>query len=301
MKLLWDQTGERLYETGVSNGVLYKPTGGVYGPGSGTAWNGLTTITESPSGAESTKTYADNIPYLNMISLEEFAGTIEAYTFPDEFLECDGQIVPSAGISIGQQTRKSFGLSYKTLIGNDVDGSDFGYKLHLVYNATCSPSEKAYATMNDSPEAIALSWEFTTIPIPVTTEVNGKIPKPTSILTIDSTKVDATALAALEDMLYGTSGQDARLPMPDEVIALFAGTVTPVTPTVPTFVSATGVITIPSVTGVQYRRGDTNAVVTGTVTIAGGAGASLIIYAVPTGAHNFPPGVDNDWQFTRTA
>lgn len=296
--LLWDQVGQRFYETGVDRGVLYIPVNGVYAPGSGHAWNGLTTVTESPSGAESTKTYADNIPYLNLISIEEFGGTIEAYTYPDEWMQCDGSLVSDGGVQVGQQTRKPFGLSYRTRVGNDTDGSDFGYKLHLVYNALAAPSEKAYATINDSPEAVSLSWTFTTTPIPVTTTIDGLTPKPTSILTIDSTKVDADALAALEAMLYGDSGADARLPSPDEVIALFAGTLTAATPTAPTFVSPD--ITIPTVTGVVYHRGDTNAVVSGTVTIAGASGTTLIIYAVPAAGYHFPSGVDDDWMFTKS-
>lgn len=292
--LVWDQVGERFYETGVDHGVLYIPSNGVYD--TGVAWNGLTTVTESPSGAEPTALYADNIKYLNLISVEEFGGTIEAYTYPEEFAQCDGTALPSDGVAIGQQTRRAFGLCYRTRVGNDEDASDYGYKLHLVYGAVAAPSEKAYATINDTPEAITFSWTFTTTPVGVTGY------KPTALLTIDSTKVDAGSLAALEDALYGTVGSDPRLPLPDEVVEMFEGTVTEVTPTQPSFVSSTGVITIPSVTGVTYRRADTNAVVTGTVTIAGGAGASLIIYARPTsGAYTLDPETDSDWQFTRTA
>ena len=298
MKLLWDQSGQRTYETGVDQGVLYIPANGVYGPGSGKAWNGLTTVTESPDGAEANAIYADNMMYLNLISAENFKATIEAYTYPDEFAQCDGSLQPSPGVSVGQQTRKAFGLSYRTRVGNDVDSADYGYKLHLVYNATTAPSEKAYATINDSPEAITLSWEISTVPIPITQQVNGVTPKPTAILTIDSTKVDATALAALEAALYGDAGADARLPLPDEVITMFAGTVSQVTPTVPSFTSPD--ITIPTVTGVQYRRADTNAVVTGTVTVGTTTGDKLVIYAVPTAGYAFPPNVDDDWQYTRT-
>lgn len=298
-KLLWDQTGERRYETGVDRGVLYVPTNGVYGPGSGVAWNGLTTVTESPSGAEANAIYADNIKYLSLYSAEEFGGTIEAYTYPDEFMECDGSLISGGGVNIGQQSRKAFGLSYRSRVGNDTGGSDYGYKLHLVYSATASPSEKAYATINDSPEAITFSWEFTTIPVAITTEINGVTPKPSAILTIDSTKVDATALAALEDALYGTAGADARLPMPDEVIAMFEGTITEVTPTQPAFASPT--ITIPTVTGVIYKRGDTNATVAaGPVTVGTDPGDTLVIYAVPAPGYVFPEGVDNDWMYTRT-
>jgi hypothetical protein len=221
-KLVWDQTGERLYETGVSQGVLYPiQTGGVYTKG--VAWNGLSSVTESPSGAEASPVYADNIKYLNLMSAEEFGGTIEAYMAPDEFAECDGSVEVAPGVYAGQQSRKVFGLSYKTLLGNDVDSNDYGYKLHLVYGALASPSEKDYSTVNDSPEALSLSWEFSTTPVEVTTEVNGKKLKPVALLTFDSTKVDATKLAALEAILYGSDdgdGTEARLPLPDEVIEL---------------------------------------------------------------------------------
>jgi len=214
--LTWDQVGERFYETGVDHGVLYIPDAtGVYADGF--AWNGLTTVTESPSGAEPSAQYADNIKYLNLISAEEFGATIEAFTYPDEFAECDGTALPSPGVAVGQQGRKMFGLSYRTQVGNDVDGTDHGYKLHLVYGCQAAPSEKAYATINDSPEAIAFSWEVTTTPVPVTDY------KPTSLIVIDSTEVDPTDLASLEALLYGAGAVDAALPMPDEVIALFAG------------------------------------------------------------------------------
>lgn len=194
-KLIWDQTGERLYETGVKNGVLYIPTNGVYDKG--VAWNGLTAVTESPSGAEATALYADDIKYLSLMSTEEFGATVEAYTYPDEFAQCDGSASLAKGVSIGQQPRKTFGLSYKTTVGNDVDGNDYGYKLHLIYGALAAPSEKAYATINDSPEAITFSWEITTTPVNVTGY------KPTASITIDSTKVDVEKLAALEKVLYG--------------------------------------------------------------------------------------------------
>ena len=292
--LTWDQTGERLYETGVDRGVLYTPVGGVYS--SGVAWNGLVSVTESPSGAEATALYADNVKYLNLVSAEEFGATIEAFTYPTEWSQHDGSAMPQTGVSIGQQERKPFGLSYRTRIGNDVSGSDFGYRLHLVYGALAAPSEKAFTTINDSPEAITFSWEVTTTPVPV----SGF--KPTAILTIDSTKVSPANLTTLENALYGTAGTSPRLPLPDEVISMFAGAQTAVTTVAPTFVSTTGVITIPSVTGVQYRRADTNAVVTGTVTIAGGAGANLVIRAVPaSGSYVFTPQSDDDWAFVRTA
>lgn len=293
-KLLWDQVGERRYETGVDQGVLFIPTNGVYDIGY--AWNGLTAVTESPSGAEPNAQYADNQKYLNLLSAEDFNATLEAFTYPDAFAQCDGTATPAPGVSVGQQTRKAFGLSYRTRVGNDVLAADFGYKIHLVYGAQAAPSEKAYTTINDSPEAMPLSWEMST----TSTPVNGL--KPTAILTIDSTKVSPANLAALESAIYGTAGTDPRLPMPDEVIAMFAGSVTVATPVSPTFVPTTGVITIPSTTGVDYRRGDTNAIVpAGALTVAGGAGSSLVIYATPKNTYAFPTTVDDDWMFTRTA
>ena len=217
-KLVWDQTGERYYETGVKQGVLYvQATGGTYPKG--VAWNGLTAVTESPSGAEATALYADDIKYLNLMSAEEFGATIEAYTYPDEFAQCDGSASLAEGVSIGQQARKAFGLCYRTTVGNDVDGNDYGYKLHIIYGALAAPSEKAYATINDSPEAITFSWEVTTTPV----NVAGY--KPTASITIDSTKVDAAKLTALEKILYGSdeeSGSEARLPLPDEIATMFS-------------------------------------------------------------------------------
>lgn len=220
MKLTWDKVGERVYETGVDHGVLYLPNGaGVYN--TGFAWNGLTTITESPSGAEANPQYADNTKYLNLVSAEQFGATIEAFTYPEEFAQCDGSIAPEDGVYLGQQTRRSFGLSYRTRIGNDLDATA-GYKLHLVYNALAAPTEKAHATVNDSPEAMAFSWTLTTTPV----DVPGFDPSAT--LEIDSTKVDSVKLAALETILYGTdavapaTGVAPRLPLPAEVIALFA-------------------------------------------------------------------------------
>lgn len=212
-KLVWDQSGERFYETGVKNGVLYIPTSGVYSKG--VAWNGLTAVTESPSGAEATALYADDIKYLSLMSTEEFGATIEAYTYPEEFAECDGSASLAAGVSIGQQARKTFGLSYKTTIGNDVDGNEHGYKLHLIYGCLAAPSEKAYATINDSPEAITFSWEVTTTPVNVTGH------KPTACITIDSTKAEPTKLAALEAKLYGSDSVEPSLPLPDEIAEMF--------------------------------------------------------------------------------
>ena len=214
-KLTWDQTGDRLYETGVKNGVLYL-LGETGAYDQGVAWNGLTAVTESPSGAEATPLYADDIKYLNLISAEEFGATIEAYTYPDEFAECDGSAALVPGVMLGQQARKTFGLSYRTTLGNDVVGNDYGYKLHLIYGALAAPSEKAYATINDSPEAITFSWEVTTTPV----AVNGF--KPTASVTIDSTKVNAEKLAALEAVLYGSDSEEPRLPLPDEIATLMA-------------------------------------------------------------------------------
>ena len=212
-RLVWDQTGQKTYETGVKQGVLYpQGEGGAYPKGY--AWNGLTGVTESPSGAESNPLYADDIKYLNLISAEEFGATIEAYTYPDEFAECDGSAEIAPGVTIGQQARKTFGMAYKTTFGNDVDGNEHGYKLHLIYGALATPSEKAYATINDSPEAITFSWEVTTTPV----AVEGF--KPTASLTIDSTKVDKDKLTALEDILYGKDSVEARLPLPNEVATL---------------------------------------------------------------------------------
>ena len=211
-KLVWDQTGERLYETGVKYGVLYVQEGAAYPKG--VAWNGLTAVTESPSGAEATALYADDIKYLNLMSAEEFGATIEAYTYPDEFMACDGSASLSDGVYIGQQARKSFGLCYRTTIGNDVVNNDYGYKLHLIYGALASPSEKAYSTINDSPEAITFSWEVSTTPVNVTGH------KPTACLTIDSTKVAPEKLAALEEILYGKEQAEPRLPLPDEVVQI---------------------------------------------------------------------------------
>ena len=227
MKLVWDKTGEHFYETGVKNGVLYPMSeSGTYPKG--VAWNGLTAITESPSGAEATALYADDIKYLNLMSNEEFGATVEAYTYPDEFAECDGSASLTEGVYIGQQARKTFGLCYRTTLGNDAKGNDYGYKLHIIYGAMASPSEKAYSTINDSPDAITFSWELSTTPVAVANF------KPTASLTIDSTKVDPQKLASLEEILYGKDGTggdssvgaaDPRLPLPDEIATIMKGTV----------------------------------------------------------------------------
>lgn len=212
-KLVWGQSGKRLYETGVDHGVLYPiQTGGVYSKG--VAWNGLTAVTESPSGADVNDIYADNMKYLGLVGAEKFGATVEAYTYPDEFAECDGSIELVKGATIGQQNRKVFGMVYRTVIGNDVDGNEHGYKLHLIYGATAAPSEKAYNTINEDPEAITFSWELSTTPVNVTGH------KPTASLTIDSTKADPTKLAELEKILFGDTETEPRLPLPDEIAQL---------------------------------------------------------------------------------
>lgn len=214
-KITWDDTGKRIYETGVKMGVLYpQADGGTYPQG--VAWNGLTAVTESPSGAEPTPLYADDIKYLTLMSAEEFGATIEAYTYPDEFAECDGSAELVTGVTIGQQPRKAFGMSYRTVIGNDIKNNNYGYKIHLIYGALAAPSEKAYATINDSPEAITFSWEVSTTPV----AVEGF--NPTASLIIDSTKVDSEKLAALEAALYGSESEEARLPLPNEVAQILA-------------------------------------------------------------------------------
>ena len=287
--LTWDQVGERTYETGVDHGVLYIPDNtGDYADGY--SWNGLVTVTESPSGAESNPQYADNIKYLNLVSAEEFGGTIEAFTYPDEFGQCDGTSAPEDGVLVGQQTRKTFGLAYRTQLGNDTEGTDYGYKLHLVYGALASPSEKAYGTINDSPEAITFSWEFTTTPVGTT----GL--KPTATILIDSTKVDAGALAGLEDELYGAAG-DARLPLPDEVISFFSGAITTVdlgTPAnQPTYNSGTHVVTLPSVTGVQWKINGVNKTAGAQPALT--TGQTALVTAHATTGYNVIG--DDDWTF----
>jgi hypothetical protein len=213
-KITWDKTGERYYETGVEKGVLYPYKDGEYS--TGVAWNGLTAVNEKPSGAEATALYADNIKYLSLMSNEDFGATIEAYTYPDEFAQCDGSAEIASGVVIGQQKRTTFGLSYITKLGNDTDGSDYGYKLHIVYGCMASPSEKGYNTINDSPEAITFSWEVSTTPV----EIPGF--KPSATITIDSTKCDKESLTALETILYGSETEEARLPLPEELATIFS-------------------------------------------------------------------------------
>lgn len=215
-KIVWDESGKRTYETGVRNGVLYlQDAQGAYTKG--VAWNGLTAVTESPSGAEPTALYADDIKYLELFSAEEFGATIEAYTYPAEFEKCDGSASLGTGVTIGQQDRATFGLCYRTVLGNDVKGSEFGYKLHLIYGAKAKPSEKGYQTINDSPEAITFSWEISTTPV----NVAGF--KPTACVTIDSTKIDPDKLTQIETLLYGDTSAEAKLPLPDEIAGILKG------------------------------------------------------------------------------
>lgn len=287
--LTWDQVGERFYETGVDHGVLYIPdNSGDYK--TGVAWNGLTTVTETPSGAAANPQYADNIKYLNLIAAETFDGQIDAFTYPDEFAQCDGTALPSPGITVGQQSRKQFGLSFRTVIGNDVEGTEYGYKLHLIYGAQAAPSARAYATINDQPAAIAFSWAVTTSPVPATGY------KPTSLITVDSTKVDATALATLEGELYGSASVDPRLPSPDEVIAMFEGTVTTVRLTdanAPSYVSATHVVTIPSVTGVNWKINGVDAVAGAQPAMTTGESSNVTAQPLP----GYVISGDDDWTF----
>jgi hypothetical protein len=282
--LVWDAATQRFYETGVDHGVLYPAVAGLYPLG--VAWNGLTTVTESPSGAESTKTYADNILYANLLSKEFWGGTIEAYTYPAEFEPCDGQVAPEPGVSIGQQPRQSFGFAYRTIKGNDTEGNGYAEKLHLVYGCLAAPSEKANTTVNDSPAMVNFSWAVSSTPV----VVDGY--DPTSTITIDSSTVDADSYQALKDLLYGTEGTDPTLPMPNEVLALFAGTVTEVFPTAPTYDNGTHLVTIPSVTGVVYK-------INGVTQTAGthAQTADFVVHAVPAPAYVFSqPSVD-EWFF----
>jgi hypothetical protein len=290
-KITWDNTGERTYETGVDHGVLYeRDEAGEYS--TGVAWNGLTTVTESPAGAEATPTYADNIKYLNLVSVETFGATIEAYTYPPEFEKYDGNATPTPGVSIGQQTRKPFGFCYRTRKGNDVEATDFGYKLHMVYGALAAPSEKAYATISDSPEAITFSWEVTTNPVSVGT-VGGVDYAPTASITIDSTKVDPAKLAILETQLYGDASNDPSMPMPADVITMMTTTTTLATPTEPAYNAGTHTITIPTVTGVKYTVGG--------VTKPPGAlviTTDTLVKAYPLAGYHFPAVVDDDWFYS---
>lgn len=285
-KLTWDGVGQREFETGVDRGVLYLPNaGGVYDKGY--AWNGLVTVTEAPSGASANPQYADNQKYLNLISAEQFEGTVDAFTYPDEFSVCDGSAEPTPGVKLGQQPRKLFGLCYRTRLGNDQEGTEYGYKLHLVYNAQAAPSQKAYGTINDSPAAITFSWGISTTPVQAPDPY-----KPTASMTIDSTTVDADALTALEDILYGTAGADPRLPLPAEVISIFSGTITSVETSEPTYNAGTHTITIPTVTGVDYQvNGET--VAAGPLVIT----EDTVVEAVPQPGYEFDNVSDTSWTF----
>ena len=284
MRLAWDKTGERRYETGVSKGVLYVQSNvGTYP--TGIAWNGLTAVTESPSGAESNKQYADNHVYVNLLSAEEFGCTIEAFTYPDEFEQCDGTAEVVPGVKIGQQSRKPFGFSYETLIGTDTEGTDAGKKIHIVWNALAAPSEKAYATVNDSPEAMTLSWEISTTP----TAIAGY--KPVATMTIDSTKISAGKLKKIEDALYGTDVEVAHLPLPDEIVALLSGD-DEITPQAPT--QSGNTLTIPSQPGVIYSIDGTP--VTGTYTLT----ENETVTATADDGYTFPGGATTSWPFTYT-
>lgn len=287
----WDKTGERLYETGVDHGVLYIPDAqGKYEVGY--AWNGLTSVSEAPSGAESNPQYADNIKYLDLISAEEFGATIEAFTYPEAFAQCDGTAI-IGGIQLAQQVRKKFGFSYRTLVGNDLVGTDYGYKIHLVYGCQAAPSEKSRSTVNDSPEAATFSWEITTSPVdvPGINPSTGKPYRQTAHLTIDSTKVTPAKLKELEDILYGTAGVDPRMPYPAEVLAMFEGDTIEVSPTPPTYSSATKTITIPTTPGVVYKI-DGNPV-SGSVVIT----EDTVVVAEPAPGYKFPSVTDDDWMF----
>jgi hypothetical protein len=288
--VVWDDTGNRKFETGVDHGVLYPLNTSSKLYDSGFAWNGLTGVKEKPGGAASNPQYADNMKYLSLQSQETFAGTIEAFTYPDEFGACDGTNEPTDGVMVGQQGRQTFGLSYRTKLGDDVSGADAGYKLHLVYGCLASPSEKDYATLNDSPAAVQLSWDFETTPVAVTNLA------PTSLIVVDSTRVDSTALADLEDFLYGTVGTDPSLPMPDDVLALFSGTVT--TTDVPPAPTAGGTnnndITMPTSTGVVYTIGGVTE--SGVVTIT----ANTVVKAHPATGYKFPAVCVDEWYFPYT-
>lgn len=284
-KIVWDKVGERLFRTGCSHGVLYRQNAsGIYNVGY--AWNGLVSVAASPTGAEATPQYADNIIYVNLVSAERFEGSISAFMYPDAFAECDGTAEPVEGLGLGQQTRKPFGLSYQTLLGNDIEGQDYGYEINLVYGALAAPSERENNTVNDSPEAMELSWDLTTTPV----DVPGF--KPTATLTLNSTKISPAKMREIENILYGTPGQDPRLPLPAEIIAILSGASTEVEPTPPTYDNITKVITIPTVAGVEYLID--GEVVTGAVTIT----KDTVVTARPASGHKFPEITDDDWFYS---
>lgn len=287
--LAWDTVGQHVYETGVDKGVLFIPdSNGNYIEAH--AWNGLTKVTEKPVGGTATALYADNTRYLNLTSTEYFGCDLSAYTYPDAWSVCDGTIEPESGVAVGQQSRKTFGFCYRTRIGNDLIGTDEGYKLHLVWGCTAAPSQKAWTTINDSPSANEFTWSVTCVPI----SASGY--KPMSTLVIDSTKVNPSALSTLEDTLYGTSGVNGRLPLPDEILAMFSGTMSSAVPTEPTYDTGTHTVTIPTVTGLQYFKvvGGVATLVTGTVVIT----VNTVFMALPTAGHYIPDPNVNEWLIT---
>ncbi len=281
--LAWDKVGEKIFEAGVEKGVLYKQDAqGVYN--TGFAWNGLVSVNESPSGAEANKQYANNKVYANITSAEEFSGSLEAFTYPLAFAECDGYAELTPGVTIGQQRRVPFGLAYKTKIGNDLAELDLGYKLHLIYGAKAAPSERNYTTVNESPEAMTMSWELSTEPV----EVAGK--RPTASLVIDSTKVSAAKLLDLENILYGTAGTEPRLPLPAEVASIIAVALTVTAqPTAPTYNVTTDTITFPVITGVDYFVDGVKKTAPLVIT------ADTLVTAAPQAGYKFPAVSDNDW------
>lgn len=287
--LTWDETAERFFHTGVSNGVLYSQVGGVYNDGE--AWNGLTGVTESPSGAESNKQYADNIPYLNLFSLEQFAATVDCFAAPDGFLVMDGVVKTANGVQIGMQKRPVFGFSWKTKKGN-ADDEDLGYIIHLAYGLQASPSQKDYKTVNDTPAPVVFSWTFSSTPV----AVSGR--RPTAIIKIDSTDptVDPTNLAALETILYGSSGVSPRLPLPDEVDAILGTGVTEATPVPLVYNAGTHTITYLAEPGVRYWREDTGAEVLANIVLS--LGQSVVVKATPASGYNFSGTFVDRWLYT---
>jgi hypothetical protein len=287
--LTWDTVGNHRYETGVDKAVLFVPdTNGNYI--NAYSWNGLTKVTEKPVGGTTTPLYANNSRYLNLISAEFFGADIAAYTYPDAWAVCDGSVQPESGVSVGQQNRQTFGFCYRTHVGNELVGTDLGYKLHLVWGCTAAPSQKAWATINDNPTANEMTWAVTCVPVAAAGY------KPLSTLVIDSTKVNASALATLQDTLYGTSGVNGRLPMPDEVLAMFTGTMNSAVPTAPTYNGTTHVVTIPVITGLQYYKvvAGVATPVVGTVTIA----VNTVFMALPTAGYYIPDPNVNEWLVT---
>lgn len=289
-KILWDQTGEKKFETGVDHGVLFlRDETGAYTDG--VAWNGLTTVTQSPSGAESNKHYADNQVYLNLVSNEEYSATIEAFTYPDEWEQCDGSVEVVPGVTVGQQDRAVFGFSWRSLIGNDTQGTRHGFKIHLVWGGQAAPSERAHETINENVEPMPFSWEVSTTPVAFVDEANENL-RPTAHIAVDSTKISAAKLKELTDILYGTEGQDPRLPSPDEVIAIIGNTTTSVSPTTPNYDQSTKVLTIPTKAGVDYYIAGAK-VPAGTRTLTQDTGVT----AKPAPGYKFPNNADDYWLY----